>query len=115
VLRHAREPVSLHVPVGDDGSTELGDLLPDDAPDPVTVIAAASRRRDLDALLTTLSEREAAVISQRFGLDDDQPRTLDEIGRCYGLTRERIRQIEAKGMSKLRHPRRARELIDLIS
>ncbi len=115
VLRQAREPISLHVAVDADGTTELGELLPDDAPDVATTVAAASRRRDLAAVLATLSEREAAVISQRFGLHDDQPRTLDEIGRCYGLTRERIRQIEAKGMSKLRQPARARQLADLLA
>jgi RNA polymerase primary sigma factor len=115
VLRQAREPISLHTPINEDGDTELGDLMADDAPDPAATVAAASLRRDLDTVLATLSEREAAVISQRFGLDDDQPRTLDEIGRCYGLTRERIRQIEAKGMTKLRHPRRAHELMDLIA
>jgi RNA polymerase primary sigma factor len=114
VLRLGREPISLHTAVDADGTTELGDLLPDDAPDVLTTIAAASRRRDLAVVLATLPEREAAVISQRFGLTDDQPRTLDEIGRRYGLTRERIRQIEAKGMSKLRQPARARELADLL-
>jgi RNA polymerase primary sigma factor len=115
VLRHGREPISLHAPVDVDGTTELGDLLPDDAPDVVTTVAAASRRSDLAAVLAALPEREAAVISQRFGLTGDQPRTLDEIGRRFGLTRERIRQIEAKGMSRLRQPARARELADLLA
>lgn len=119
VLRHAREPVSLHTPVGADGSgdagTELGDLVPDDAPDPAAEVAAASVRHCLDRVLRTLSEREAAVLSGRFGLDDDRPHTLDELGTRFGLTRERIRQIEAKGLAKLRQPARVRVLADLLS
>lgn len=113
LLRHNREPVSLHTPVGTDGEVELRDLIPDDAPDPATTVATRWRRRYLDSVLGTLSEREATVIRQRYGLDDDQPRTLDEIGRKHGLTRERIRQIESAAMRKLRHPTRARVLADL--
>jgi RNA polymerase primary sigma factor len=113
LLRYDREPVSLHTPVGADGGTELRDLIPDDAPDPATTVAARWQRRYLDTVLGTLTEREAAVINQRYGLDDDQPRTLDEIGRRHGLTRERIRQIESEAMRKLRHPTRTRVLADL--
>ncbi|SCF17792.1 RNA polymerase primary sigma factor [Micromonospora viridifaciens] len=113
LLRYDREPVSLHTPLGADGGTELGDLIRDDAPDPATTVAARWRRRYLDTVLGTLSEREAAVICQRYGLDDDQPRTLDEIGKKHGLTRERIRQIESEALRKLRHPTRARVLADL--
>ncbi|MCM6773452.1 sigma-70 family RNA polymerase sigma factor [Nocardia sp. CDC159] len=116
VLRHEREPVSLHAPVGgDDSDGELGDLLPDDAPGPAATVATAALRHHLDQVLATLSEREAAVLSMRYGLDDDQPRTLDQIGACYGLTRERIRQIESKGMAKLRRPASTRVLADLLS
>ncbi|MEO3746525.1 sigma-70 family RNA polymerase sigma factor [Plantactinospora sp. B5E13] len=113
LLRHNREPVSLHTPVGTDGEAELRDLIPDDAPDPAITVATRWRRRYLDNVLGTLTEREAAVIRQRYGLDDDHPRTLDEIGRRHGLTRERIRQIESAAMRKLRHPTRARVLADL--
>jgi RNA polymerase primary sigma factor len=113
LLRYGREPVSLDTPVGADAGTELRDLIPDDAPDPAATVAARWRRRYLDTVLGTLSEREAAVICQRYGLDDDQPRTLDEIGKQHGLSRERIRQIESGAMLKLRHPTRARVLADL--
>ncbi|WP_328807704.1 sigma-70 family RNA polymerase sigma factor [Nonomuraea antri] len=112
-LRLARETVSLHTPIGDDGG-ELGDLLADDAAGPADEVCAASLRPSLEAVMATLTEREAAVISQRYGLADARPRTLDEIGRAFGLTRERIRQIEAKGMIKLRHPTRTRALADLL-
>lgn len=119
VLRYAREPISLNTPVAADGAgdgvAELGDLVPDDAPGPAATVAAASIRPCLDAALRTLSEREVAVLTQRFGLDDDQPRTLDEIGRRHGLTRERVRQIEAKALNRLRQPSRARVLADLNS
>ncbi|MEJ2858356.1 MULTISPECIES: sigma-70 family RNA polymerase sigma factor [unclassified Saccharothrix] len=114
-LRHARDPVSLHVRLGDDGAAELGDLVPDDAPDPGAAVAAASVRPAIDTVLKTLTEREAEVISLRYGLSDDTPMSLDEIGRRYGLTRERIRQIEAKGMGKLRQGTRTRILADLIA
>ncbi|MFB4272445.1 sigma-70 family RNA polymerase sigma factor [Nonomuraea sp. GTA35] len=113
LLRHDREPVSLHTPLGDD-SAELGDLLADDAPGPAAEVAASSLRHDVLAALATLTEREAAVLIQRYGLADDTPRTLDEIGRTFGVTRERIRQIEAKGMQKLRRPACARTLADLL-
>ncbi|UYM04756.1 sigma-70 family RNA polymerase sigma factor [Solicola gregarius] len=115
-LRYASEPVSLHTSVtGEVGDTELGDLLADDAPDTATLVAMSELRGYLDTALTSLTEREAAVIVRRFGLDDDRPRTLEEIGREYGLSRERIRQLEAKGMSKLRRPANTRVLQDLLS
>ncbi|MGY0005151.1 sigma-70 family RNA polymerase sigma factor, partial [Micromonospora sp. I033] len=114
LLRHDREPISLHTPVaGAAGTTELGNLVADEAPDPATVVVSSWRRRYLDEVLETLSEREATVICQRFGLDDDRPSTLDEIGTRIGLTRERVRQIESQALRKLRHPTRARVLADL--
>ncbi|WP_106401183.1 sigma-70 family RNA polymerase sigma factor [Actinocorallia populi] len=115
VLRHDMPLASLHTPLAEGGGSELGDLVPDDAPGPADEVAASLLRRYLDTALATLTEREAAVISQRFGLDDDRPKTLDEIGRSYGLTRERIRQIERQGMRKLRHPTRTRALADLLT
>ncbi|GAA0943824.1 sigma-70 family RNA polymerase sigma factor [Actinocorallia libanotica] len=115
VLRHDVPPASLHTPLAEDGGAELGDLVPDEAPGPADEVAASLLRHYLDTALATLTEREAAVISQRFGLDDDRPKTLDEIGRGYGLTRERIRQIERQGMRKLRHPDRTRALADLLT
>ncbi|NUT90557.1 MAG: sigma-70 family RNA polymerase sigma factor [Saccharothrix sp.] len=114
-LRYARDPVSLHVRLGDDGDAELGDLVPDDAPDPGAAVAEASVRPALEKVLKTLTEREAEVISLRYGLTEDTPLSLDEIGRRYGLTRERIRQIEAKGMGKLRQGTRTRVLADLTA
>jgi RNA polymerase primary sigma factor len=113
--RYGREPVSLDEPIGDEGDTRLGDVVEDtwaavafDALD-VTFLQAELRN-----VLATLSDREAGVIRLRFGLTDGQPRTLDEIGRFYGVTRERIRQIEAKTLSKLRHPSRSQKLRDYL-
>ncbi|GGL54547.1 hypothetical protein GCM10014719_64840 [Planomonospora parontospora subsp. antibiotica] len=115
LLRHAREPVSLHTPVGDDDGAELGDLIEDDAQDPADAVVSSSLRGQLDAALETLTEREADVISLRYGLADGETRTLEEIGRRLGVTRERIRQIESAGMRKLRHPARTRALAGLLS
>ncbi|MFI0353035.1 sigma-70 family RNA polymerase sigma factor [Actinomadura sp. 9N407] len=116
LLRYAREPISLHTHVGDDGGGgELGDLIKDDAPDPSDTVASSLLRGQLDVALETLTEREAGVIALRYGLDDGEPKTLDEIGKRYGVTRERIRQIESKGMLKLRHPARTRALADLLT
>ncbi|GAT70122.1 DNA-directed RNA polymerase sigma-70 factor [Planomonospora sphaerica] len=115
LLRHAREPISLHTPVGDDDGAELGDLIEDDAQDPADAVVSSSLRGQLDAALETLTEREADVISLRYGLADGEARTLEEIGRRLGVTRERIRQIESAGMRKLRHPARTRALADLLS
>ncbi|GAA3131027.1 hypothetical protein GCM10010466_22070 [Planomonospora alba] len=115
LLRHGREPVSLHARVGDGGDAELGDLIEDDAQDPADAAASSLLRRELDAVLETLTGREADVISLRFGLDDGEAKTLEEVGRRFGVTRERIRQIEAAGMRKLRQPSRARALADLLA
>ncbi|GGS66006.1 hypothetical protein GCM10010156_26220 [Planobispora rosea] len=106
-----REPVSLHTPLGTEGDGEFGDLIEDTgAVTPDDAVAADLLRDHLRSVLDTLTEREAGVVAFRFGLDDGRPRTLDEIGKIYGVTRERIRQIEAKAMSKLRHPSRSRAL-----
>lgn len=112
-----RAPVSLHTPLGDAaGDAELGDLIEDTTtPAPEDLVGAELLRGHLRSVLAEFTEREAGVISLRYGLDGDEPRTLDEIGKVYGVTRERIRQIEAKTMSKLRHPSRARALRGYLS
>ncbi|MEE1938247.1 sigma-70 family RNA polymerase sigma factor [Streptomyces sp. TRM 70361] len=103
VLRLAQEPVSLHAPVGEEEDVNLGDLIEDgDAPSPVESAAFLLLRQHLEAVLSTLGERERKVVQLRYGLDDGRPRTLEEIGRLFGVTRERIRQIESKTLGKLR-------------
>ncbi|WP_367125516.1 RNA polymerase sigma factor [Streptomyces phytohabitans] len=103
VLRLAQEPVSLHAPVGDEDDVNLGDLIEDgDAPSPVESAAFLLLREHLEAVLSTLGERERKVVQLRYGLVDGRPRTLEEIGRIFGVTRERIRQIESKTLNKLR-------------
>lgn len=110
-----REPISLSLRLGDEGDTELGDLIEDAAAaDPTDVVGHAELRRQLQEILDGFTEREAGVIALRYGLAGGEPKTLDEIGRRYGVTRERIRQIEAKTMSKLRHPSRATSLRDYL-
>ncbi|MFB4293195.1 RNA polymerase sigma factor [Nonomuraea sp. ATR24] len=112
---YAREPVSLSTPLGEEGDTELGDLIEDaGALDPTDAVGLDLLRDQLRQILDGLTEREAGVIALRFGLADGEPKTLDEIGKVYGVTRERIRQIEAKTMSKLRHPGRATALRDYL-
>jgi RNA polymerase primary sigma factor len=103
VLRLAQEPVSLHAPVGEEDDVHLGDLIEDgDAPSPVESASFLLLRRHLDAVLSTLGERERRVVQLRYGLIDGRPRTLEEIGRLFGVTRERVRQIEHKTLCKLR-------------
>ena len=110
-----REPISLHTPLGTEGDSEFGDLIEDtEAVSPAEAVSFTLLQQQLRALLDDLSEREAGVISMRYGLTNGKPMTLDEIGRIYGVTRERIRQIEAKTMSKLRHPSRAMALRDYL-
>jgi RNA polymerase primary sigma factor len=105
VQQYGREPVSPHTPLGEDGDRESGDLIEDSkAAQPGEAVSFTLLREQLQSVLDTLSEQEAGVISMRFGLTDGQPKTLDEIGKMYGVTRERIQQIESKTMSKLRHP-----------
>ena len=111
VQRYGREPVSLDETLGDEGDTRLGDLIEDsEAVVAVDAVSFGLLQRELRTVLATLSDREAGVIRLRFGLTDGRARTLDEIGRVYGVTRERIRQIEAKTMTKLRHPARSQTL-----
>jgi RNA polymerase primary sigma factor len=115
VRKYGREPISLHTPLGEDGDSEFGDLIEDsEAIEPGEAVGFTLLQEQLHSVLGTLSEREAGVVSMRFGLTDGQPKTLDEIGKVYGVTRERIRQIESKTMSKLRHPSRARVLRDYL-
>ena len=110
-----REPISLHTPLGEDGDSEFGDLIEDsEAIVPADAVSFTLLQEQLHHVLDTLSEREAGVVSMRFGLGDGQPKTLDEIGKVYGVTRERIRQIESKTMSKLRHPSRSQVLRDYL-
>ena len=115
VQKYGREPISLHTPLGEDGDSEFGDLIEDsEAIVPADAVSFTLLQEQLHHVLDTLSEREAGVVSMRFGLGDGQPKTLDEIGKVYGVTRERIRQIESKTMSKLRHPSRSQVLRDYL-
>ncbi len=115
VQKYAREPISLHIPLGEDGDSELGDLIEDSqAIQPAEAASSTLLQEQLHAVLGTLPEREAGVVSMRFGLTGGQPKTLDEIGKAYGVTRERIRQIESQAMSKLRNPSRSHRLRDYL-
>jgi RNA polymerase primary sigma factor len=115
VQKYGREPISLHTPLGEDGDSEFGDLIEDsEAIVPAEAVSFTLLQEQLRSVLDTLSEREAGVVSMRFGLTDGQPKTLDEIGKAYGVTRERIRQIESKTMSKPRHPSRSQVLRDFL-
>ncbi len=115
VQKYGREPISLHTPLGEDGDSEFGDLIEDtDAVVPADAVGFTMLQRQLESLLDSLSEREAGVIRMRFGLGDGQPKTLDQIGDTFGVTRERIRQIESKTMAKLRHPSRSQSLRDYL-
>ncbi len=115
ILRVAQEPVSLETPIGEEEDSHLGDFIPDD--DALAPADAASQlllKEQLSEVLTTLTEREAKVLSLRFGLEDGHPRTLEEVGKEFNVTRERIRQIEAKALRKLRHPSRSKKLKDFL-
>jgi RNA polymerase primary sigma factor len=115
VQKYGREPISLDTPLGEDGDSEFGDLIEDsEAIEPGEAVGFTLLQEQLTSVLGTLSEREAGVVSLRFGLTDGQPKTLEEIGKVYGVTRERIRQIESKTMSKLRHPSRSKLLRDYL-
>ncbi len=115
VQKYGREPISLHTPLGEDGDSEFGDLIEDsEAVVPADAVGFTLLQEELSKVMDTLSDREAGVVGMRFGLTDGQPKTLDEIGRVFGVTRERIRQIESKPMSKLRHPSRSQVLRDYL-
>ncbi|WP_018352878.1 RNA polymerase sigma factor [Longispora albida] len=115
IQQYAREPISLDQTIGDEGDSQLGDFIEDsEAVVAVDAVSFSLLQDQLQSVLQTLSEREAGVVRLRFGLTDGQPRTLDEIGQVYGVTRERIRQIESKTMSKLRHPSRSQVLRDYL-
>ena len=115
VQKYGREPISLHTPLGEDGDSEFGDLIEDtEAVVPADAVGFTMLQRQLESLLDSLSEREAGVIRMRFGLGDGMPKTLDQIGDTFGVTRERIRQIESKTMAKLRHPSRSQSLRDYL-
>jgi RNA polymerase primary sigma factor len=115
VQKYGREPISLHTPLGEDGDGEFGDLIEDcEAIQPGEAVGFTLLQEQLHSVLGTLSEREAGIVSMRFGLTDGQPKTLEQIGKVYGVTRERIRQIESQTMSKLRHPSRSNVLRDYL-
>jgi RNA polymerase primary sigma factor len=115
VQRYNRAPISLHTPAGEDGDREFGDLIEDcEAVMPADAACFTVLQEQLHAVLATLSDREAGIVSMRFGLTDGQPKSLDQIGKVYGVTREWIRQIEARTMSKLRHPARSQALRDYL-
>ena len=115
ILKVAQEPVSLETPIGEEEDSHLGDFIEDrNAPAPPEAATAQLRREEVARALGTLSERERRVLQLRFGIDDGRSRTLEEVGRDFGVTRERIRQIEAKALRKLRHPSRSRQLRDFL-
>ena len=115
VQKYGREPISLHTPLGEDGDSEFGDLIEDsEAVVPADAVGFTLLQEELSKVMDTLSEREAGVVGMRFGLTDGYSRTLEEVGRDFGVTRERIRQIEAKALRKLRHPSRSRKLRDFL-
>ncbi|MBQ3866586.1 MAG: sigma-70 family RNA polymerase sigma factor, partial [Clostridia bacterium] len=114
-MKIAQEPVSLETPIGEEEDSHLGDFIPDDdAPAPAEAASYAMLREHLDEVLHTLTPREEQVLKLRFGFDDGRGRTLEEVGKEFNITRERIRQIEAKALRKLRHPSRAKKLKDYL-
>ena len=115
IMRVAQEPVSLETPIGEEEDSHLGDFIPDDdAPAPADAASHTLLKEQLDEVLSSLTDREAKVLRLRFGLDDGRPRTLEEVGKEFDVTRERIRQIEAKALRKLRHPSRSKKLKDFV-
>ena len=115
IQKISQEPVSLETPIGEEEDSHLGDFLPDeDIPAPQDAAASTILKEQLVEVLGTLTEREQKVLRLRFGLDDGRARTLEEVGREFNVTRERIRQIEAKALRKLRHPSRSRKLKEFL-
>ncbi|MBQ2347047.1 MAG: sigma-70 family RNA polymerase sigma factor, partial [Clostridia bacterium] len=115
IIRVAQEPVSLETPIGEEEDSHLGDFIPDeDAPAPADAASHTLLKEQLNEVLSTLTPREEKVLRLRFGLDDGRSRTLEEVGKEFAVTRERIRQIEAKALRKLRHPSRSKKLKDFL-
>ncbi|MDP3919717.1 MAG: RNA polymerase sigma factor RpoD [Candidatus Omnitrophota bacterium] len=115
ILKIAQEPISLQTPIGDDGDTSFGDFIEDkSAVSPANATAYSMLKEQMDGVLLTLTEREEKVLRLRFGIGDGYPRTLEEVGQIFNVTRERVRQIEAKALRKLRHPTRARKLKNFL-
>ena len=116
VLKISRDPVSLDTPIGEEDDSHLGDFIEDDsAQSPADSAAFSMLKEELDQALRSLTERERQVVRLRFGLEDGRARTLEEVGREFNVTRERIRQIEAKALRKLRHPTRSKRLKDFLN
>ena len=116
IIKIAQEPVSLETPIGEEEDSHLGDFIPDDdAPAPADAAAFTLLKEQLMNVLSTLTPREEMVLKLRFGLEDGRARTLEEVGREFKVTRERIRQIEAKALRKLRHPSRSKKLKDFLN
>ena len=115
IMKIAQDPVSLETPIGEEEDTHLGDFIPDnDSPAPADAASQTLLREQLNDVLNTLTPREAQVLRLRFGLEDGQARTLEEVGKQFNITRERIRQIEAKALRKIRHPSRSKRLKDFL-
>ncbi len=113
IIKISQQPVSLQTPIGEEGDSQLGDLIEDQStPAPLDAASFQLLKEQINDVLHTLTDRESRVLQLRFGLDDGRNRTLEEVGREFGVTRERIRQIEAKALRKLRHPTRSRRLKD---
>jgi len=115
ILKIAQEPISLQTPIGDEGDTNFGDFIEDKrAVSPANATAYTILKEEMDNILNTLTEREKRVLRLRFGIGDGYPRTLEEVGSIFNVTRERVRQIEAKALRKLRHPTRSRRLKNFL-
>ena len=116
VMKISQEPVSLETPIGEEDDSHLGDFVPDERTmSPEEYTTSELLKEELDNVLLTLTEREEKVLKLRFGLEDGQCRTLEEVGQIFGVTRERIRQIEAKALRKMRHPSRSKKLKDFLT
>ena len=116
VMKISQEPVSLETPIGEEDDSHLGDFVPDERTmSPEEYTTSELLKEELDNVLLTLTEREEKVLKLRFGLEDGQCRTLEEVGQIFGVTRERIRQIEAKALRKMRHPSRSKKLRDFLT
>ena len=115
IMKISQEPVSLETPIGEEEDSHLGDFIPDDdAPAPAEAASLILLKEQLGEVLSTLTEREEKVLRLRFGLEDGRSRTLEEVGKEFNVTRERIRQIEAKALRKLRHPSRSKKVKDFL-